>query len=221
VGPVESHREKEGTILFLRTAFQDPFGILRQHRVGVVLVAFRRGIPAQGATVLTGRQGEDRPLVDAVDPGGVELKFPRTRIIMTVRPDRVGNVVMIEFADPAREVTLEPEGLRQADRRGNRLAEDERIRQDARAVRVEPRQHRVPARPAERKGAVSLLEANPARGESVDVRRLRLLVSIAAEVVVEVVGDEEEHVRPVRRRNEAGQEQEGESEEGSVHGRRG
>ena len=221
VGPVKSHCQKEGTILLFCAAFQDPFRVLRQHRIGVKLVALRRSIPAQRATVLAGSQRDDRPLVDAIDPGGIEFQLPRTRIVMTICPDRVGNVVMIELSDPPGQVSLEPEGLRQADGRGNRLAEDERVAEDPGAVRIEPRQDRVPARTAEWKGTVGLVEAHPAGGEGVDVRRLRLFITIAAKVIVEVVGDEEEDIRAVRGGGDPGEEDYSESVEGSVHGERG
>ena len=59
------------------------------------------------------------------------------------------------------EATTDQERLRQADLRGNRLPEKLRVREDARAVRIQPGEERIAARPAERelrRGVASVAE---------------------------------------------------------------
>ena len=114
---------------------------------------------------------------------------------MAVGADRVGHVVVIELADPADEVAGLAKRLRHADLRGNRLPEDLPVGQDARAVGIESGEHRIAARPAQRERAVRAIEAHAAGRQLVDVRRLGQRVAVAAEQVVEIVGDQEQHVR--------------------------
>ena len=109
---------------------------------------------------------------------------------MTISADRVGHVVVIQFADACRKVTRQSKGLRQADLGGHRLAENLTVGDDATAVRIKACQHRVPARTTQGKGAVGALKLDATSRELVDIGRLRPWVAIAAEVVIQVIGDE-------------------------------
>jgi hypothetical protein len=71
---------------------------------------------------------------------------------------------MVQLADANGEVARVAERLRQADVVGNRLPEDLGILVDARAVWVQAGEERVPARPAQRKGAVGAVKTDAARG---------------------------------------------------------
>ena len=115
---------------------------------------FGRGVPAQRAAELAGQEREDlRLLLQPIDAGRIQLQLPRARIVVAVGADRLGHVVVVQLADPGGEVAREAERLRHAELRGDRLPEDLRVRQDAGAVGIQPGQHRVAARPAERERA--------------------------------------------------------------------
>ena len=111
-------------------------------------------------------------------------------------PIEFGHVVVVELADARGEIAAEPERLRQADVLRDGLPEDLRIGEDAGAVRIQPGEHGIAARPAERECAIGALEPHAARGKLVDVRRLRARVTVAAEPVVQIVGDEEQNIPP-------------------------
>jgi hypothetical protein len=77
---------------------------------------------------------------------------------------------------------------------GDGLAENLRIGEDAGAVRVETGEHGVAAGAAEGEGAVGALKLHSPRGEFVDVRGFGAGVTVASKVVVQVIGDDEQHV---------------------------
>ncbi len=151
-------------------------------------------------------------LLEAVDTGRVKAQFPRSRVVVADGADRVRHVVVVGLADPGREPALEAEGLRQAVLRGDGLPENLRVLVDAGAVGIEACQHRVTARSAEREGTVGAVEAHAARGEPVEVRGTGDRVAVAAEKVVQVVGDQEEDVLPFGSGAEGGNGEDGQQE---------
>jgi len=77
VRAVKTDSEEERALAGFREAFEDPLGVGGEHGIGVVRVAFRRGIPAERAAELTGgERGDFRFFLGAVDAGGVEREFP-------------------------------------------------------------------------------------------------------------------------------------------------
>jgi hypothetical protein len=130
-------------------------------------------------------------LFKPVDASGIQLELPGRGIIVSVGADRIGDAVVVQLADASGKVTSKAKRLRQALLRRNRLAEDLTVVQDAGAVRIEAGQHRVAARPAQRKRAVRMLEANAAPRELVDIRRPGQRIAITAREIVEVVRDYE------------------------------
>src|SRR5689334_12805275 len=127
---------------------------------------------------------------------------------------------MIELPESSSEVALLAERLRHAQLVGNRLPENQRVLENARAVGIQPREERIPARPAEWIVAIRALEPHAARGELVDVRRLREWITVAAESAVQIVGDEEEDVGARSGRvgeSEGGQPEDGKAEH-DTHG---
>ena len=105
-----------------------------------------------------------------------------------------GYVVVIQFADPSREVTGTAKRMWQAELLGNRLPENLAVLQDARAVRIKSRQHRVATRPAQWELAVAPLEPHTAIRQAVDVWRFDLRMPIAAKRVIQIVRNDEQHV---------------------------
>ena len=212
VGPEKADREEEGPILPPRRALQHPFRIGREQRVGVMLVAFRRGIPAQGAAEIPRHERKDlRLFLEPVDSCRVECDLPRSRIVVPIGPDRTRHAIMIQLADSHREVALVPEGLRQAHVRGNRLPEHRPVAEHARTVGVQPGEHRVPARAAQRIRAVRAIEAHAARREAVEIRRPGARIAGHGQHICEVIRDEEQHIR-LRPARGGGVRREGEHE---------
>ena len=64
-----------------------------------------------------------------------------------------------------------------------------------RGVRPPAREKRAAAGAAQRKLAVCPLEANAAAGQCVDIWRLYLLMAVAVQVAVQVIGDQKEDIR--------------------------
>src|SRR5688572_4811549 len=113
---------------------------------------------------------------------------------------------MVKLADTRGEIPLLAKRLRHAELVGDRLPEDLRVRENTRAVRIEPGEKRVPARPAQRISAIGAIEANAARRELVEVRRLRDRVAITPEKVRQIVRQDEQHILALSRRSEGGGE---------------
>ena len=92
----EANGEKEWTLLVSRTTLQYPVSIFSHHRVGMMIVALRRRIPAQCSTELIWSQTENVWMFfKSIDTGRIEFHFPRSRIVMPVGPDRIWNVIVI------------------------------------------------------------------------------------------------------------------------------
>ena len=194
--PVESDGQEERPLFLLGTPFQHPSGVGGHHAVRMVLVALRRSVPTERAAELSRSEREDmRLFLHPVAARRVQFQFPRTRIVVPVGADRFGHVVVVQLADPRGEVALLSKRLRQTDVRGDCLAEDLGVAQNAAAVRIQPREHRIAARSAQRKLAVSPLEGHAASRQPVDVRRPGQRIAVAAEHVVQVVRNQKQHVR--------------------------
>jgi hypothetical protein len=133
-------------------------------------------------------------LLQPVDAGGIDADLPGRRIIVARGADGVRHAVVVELPDPDGPSTGTAEGLGEADLLGHRLAEDFRVGEDAGAVRIEPGEHRVPARATQGEGAVGPLEAYAPGREAINVRRPCLWIAVAAEHRVQVIRDEEQHV---------------------------
>ena len=84
-------------------------------------------------------------LFQTVTTRGIQLQFPRAGIIMSVGTNGFRHVVVIQLADTTGEVSLEPEGLRQAVVGGNRLTKNLRVRQYPGAVGIQAREHGISA----------------------------------------------------------------------------
>ena len=69
-----------------------------------------------------------------------------------------------------------------------------RVLQHARLIGPQAGQERRPAGIAQRELAIGPVEPHAAAGQLVDARRLDRRIAVAAELVVEVVGDDEEDV---------------------------
>ena len=106
----------------------------------MIFIAFRRRIPTERSTELAGGQRRDERLFfQAINTCWVDFHFPRSRIVVPVGADRLWHIVMIQLADPRREISGLAKRLWQADMRRDRLSKDLCILQDARAVRVKSR----------------------------------------------------------------------------------
>lgn len=150
--PEEADREEEGPVLLLRTAFEHPLGILGHDAVGVMLVALGGRIPTEGAAELAGEERKDpRLFFESIHAGRVKLQFPGAGVVVAVGADGPRHVVVIELADPGREVPGVAERLRQTDLRRDRLSEDLLVRENAGTVRIKAGEERIAAWPAEGK----------------------------------------------------------------------
>lgn len=80
----------------------------------------------------------------------------------------------------------------------NRLPEDLLVGEDPRAVGIQTGQQRIATGTTQRERTVGAIEPHAPRRQSVDVRRLRQRIAITAQHVVEVIRNDEQHVRPLR-----------------------
>jgi NADPH-dependent ferric siderophore reductase len=103
---------------------------------------------------------------------------------------------VIDLADARSEIAAASEHLRQRyDVWQNRSKVRLQV-MDAGRVRPEAGQERDPARTAQRELRVRAVEPDSARGQPIDIWTLHQLVAVRSQVVVEIVGHDEEHVRP-------------------------
>ena len=209
VRPKEAESEEEGFVPFLGEAFEDPDGVPGLHGIGMLRRWCRGRVPAQGTSeLLRDERGDIGFLQPTIDACGVEFEFPAGRVIVTVGPDGAWDVVVIHFADATGEVIGAAKCVWQASLSGNGLPEDLAVVVDAGAVGIEAGEDRIAAGAAQRKRAIGSIESRAAGGEPVDVGGYRQRIPVAAETIVQVVGDDEEHIfGTVRARS--GYEQEG------------
>lgn len=132
---------------------------------------------------------------------------------MSIRADRVRNIVVIEFPNPGHKISREPKRLRETLLGWDGLTKDLRIREDP-AVRIESREHRIPTRTTKRIGAVGSLELHPALGEGIDIRSFCPRIAVAPKVIVQIVRDQEKHVRFVSSPHEGAKKEQAEREQG-------
>ena len=200
VGAKETNRQKKWPRTIAGTPLEDPFGIGCHHPIRMERIGFGRGVPTERAAKLAWRKCENlRLLFEPVDPGRVEFKFPGSGIVMAVGANTPGHVVVIELANAGRKIASLPEGLRQANPIGNCLPKDLPVLKDSRRVGIEPRQKGVSARPTEGKAAVGPLKTDTPRRQPIEVRRAGKPIAVAAEHIVEVIRNDEEHVGPLGR----------------------
>ncbi len=136
----------------------------------------------------------------AIPAARVDGEVPRRIVVERAGADRQRHAVVIQLADacgepPVRlEKLRERDGLRQllAEMRRHRISR-RRVRQHAGGIGSPSRQKRRPARAAQRVLRVDAVELHPARGELVDVRRPHRR-AVDAEIVVQIVGDQEQDV---------------------------
>jgi hypothetical protein len=70
-------------------------------------VAFRGGVPAEGAAELAGGEGEDLVLfLQPIHTSGIDFHFPGAGVVMAIGADGFGDVVMVELADACGEVAV-------------------------------------------------------------------------------------------------------------------
>ncbi len=122
----------------------------------------------------------------------------------------VFKAMMLDLAQRGGVVAIRAEMLRQRHAIRLRIAEVRVEVPDLRRVGAQAGQNGRARRTAHRLGAVSAVENDAASREAVDVRRLRMLHAIAANVRPQVIDGDEEDVQRLRR--ESG-EQRGKSEE--------
>ena len=183
-----------------------------------------------------GFQGKNGLFHCLVAADGIDALVPRSGVVEAVGPDLAGHAVVIDFSDAAGPPAVAAEELRHRDRVGQHLAEIRRrgvdaqrvagvaggVGQDVRRVGPHRRHERRAAGTAHGILAVGALEPDAALREPVDVRGFHGRIAVAAEIGVQIVGDDEEDVEFCRLRRGAGgdgmQHEREEGQEETWHG---
>ena len=163
--------------------------------VRVLVVRGRRGVVRQGAAKLPRWcQVRELSLLVLVDASRIDECFPRRRVVQPARADLPGVPVVVDLPDTRDEVPVPSEHLRQRDDVGDDLAKVGLQVVDARGIGPQAGQQRHPARAAQRKLRVGAVEPDAACGQAIQVGSLDQRMPERAEVVVEIVGHDQEHV---------------------------
>ena len=201
--PVEPDRQEKGLAVSFE-ALEQSHRFSSGNPVGVfgIRPTFRE--PAHRSAELSGPQREDPVVNLPVAAARIDGEVPGWVVVQSSRADRERHAVVIELPNACREPAVRTKELRERDRLRQLLAEMRRHRVRRRwvgehtgGVRPPPRQQRRAARAAQRVLRVGAVEPHTAGRQLVDVRRTDR-GTVCAEVVVQVVGDQEEHVEPRR-----------------------
>ena len=173
--------------------------------VGIVGIFTFVGEPAQCGPEQPGPEGEDAIVNVAIASARVDCQVPRAIVVEARGADVVRYAIVIRPADARCEPPLSAKELRHRDGVRQALAKVGRIRVLRRGwvghhtgdVGRRPVRNDERLGPAERELRVGPLEPHPARRQLVDVGGADGR-AVNPEVVVQVVGDKEQHVRPRR-----------------------
>ena len=192
VGAKESGGDEEGVVLLL-VHHLDCFG--GDHAVGLFFIGAFGREPAEGAADLSSGFGiEDEVFVGLVATDWIHGALPGGRVVEAIGADAGGDIVVVDFSNAGHEVVFLDEALREGDGVGNGVAEVGIEIVDFDLIGAEPGHDRGPAGIAKGELVVGTVEANTARRESVNVRRLDDKVSVATERGGQVIDCDEEDV---------------------------
>ena len=122
--------------------------------------------------------------------------IPGGRIVQAAGPNVTGIPVVIDLPHAGGIIAVVLEHLRQRHHVRQHGSEIRLQVMNSSSVRPQPRQQRDTAWTAQRKLVIGAVESEPARGKTIEVGTLDQRVPIRAQVIVEIVGDDEQHVRP-------------------------
>jgi hypothetical protein len=203
--PVEANRQKEGLAVALEP-LEQPYRFRRRNAIGVVGISSVVGKPAYGGAELSRPQRKD-PVVNLTVPApGVDGEIPRQVIVQPARANLQRHTIVIQLSHTRREPPVGAKQLRQRDCigqflakvRGVRCLQRSRVGEDAGRIRPSAGEQRRSAWAAQRILTVGAVEPDATGRQFVDVRRSNRR-SVRAEVVVQIVGNQKEHVGTSRR----------------------
>ena len=168
----------------------------RPDAIGLLFVGAVRRQPTERAAKPAGDEAEDDRLVIFVAAAGIDLVVPRVGVVVPVGADGGRHSVVVDLAHAVGRVTVLAEQLRERHHVRKPLADADRVAPDERLIRIQPGHEGSPARTAERILAVRTFEANPPGSQTVDVGRLHHPMAVTAEIAVEVVANQKQHVGP-------------------------
>jgi hypothetical protein len=198
VRPIEPRGDEERTVLVLLEQGNRFAGDLA---VRVLVVGRRRRVERERAAEPASRR-EVRQLrfLVFVDAARIDEQVPRGRVVEAAGADVAGIPVVINLAHTCRHVAVALEHLRQRDDVGH-VGPDRRHQVvDPDGVGPQARHERRAARITEWVLVVRAVEPHASRRQPVDVGRPDDRMPVGAEVVIQVVCRDQQHVRPPRGR---------------------
>ncbi len=108
------------------------------------------------------------------------------------------HVVMINLAYARGVVSVVFEMLRHRHHIGQVLANENGIAMNERLIRIQPCHKRSPARPAQRVLTIRPFKPHPPFSEAIDVWRPHLWMSVNANIAIQVITNQEQHIRLFR-----------------------
>ena len=198
VRPVEAHREEKR---LLADTVQEADHLRGADSVRLFFVRAVLRHPAQRPAQVScnGIDRVDLVFLPFVTAARVDGLVPRGRIVHAVLSDLRRDAVVIDFSDARHEVTVLAKHLGQRLDRGDRIAEVRAVAPYLRLVRIEAGQQRGPARVADWVVAVGAVEPDAKPLQPVEIRSLDDGMAVGSQVVVHVVGSDEEDIELVLR----------------------